>query len=553
MTAQQHATRTAPPPTQRAALSIQRKCGACGTHTPGGEACTDCRRKRPPLQTRLAIGPVDDPYEREADRVAARVLADPVSPRAGRVAPRIQRFAGAHAAPAAQAPASVDAALHEAGSALDGATRADMQARFGHDFSGVRVHSGTAAARSAAEIGALAYTVGSDIVFAAGRFAPATADGRTLLAHELTHVVQQGGGQQGGGQQGGGRIVQRSLDGCRAMLAAPSPVSLISGSVVHAIIGRDFQSRVKGAVQIAIPGASAGALRSQGICGGDDKVIKPQLTGGGAGLGFPDLAVLGPTGVLQVAEIKPAVVPCLIDGEEQLLRYIDQGNARDDAQAAWRAVQGIKVVSPMLPGSYTPPDLALALPNGTAARLRTNWCAPGLMGYTVEVTGRKQRAKQEQKKKVPVPASRTMPVPKTLPVPVPHGGSRPVAEPQTGPEPQTAPVPEAVPDGKILPFPRPKPAAEPSPEPEQIPQAARSGHSIEGLKDFLLKVGVPAALITAVAAIVIVAVADPEPVTKLVAAGAAALGIGTVAATALALVIMRWWHSPDATDEGPSA
>ena len=67
-----------------------------------------------------------------------------------------------------------------------------MEQRFGHDFSRVRVHSDTVASQSADQMNALAYTVGRNIVFGAGRFAPETQEGRRLLAHELTHVVQQG-------------------------------------------------------------------------------------------------------------------------------------------------------------------------------------------------------------------------------------------------------------------------------------------------------------------------------------------------------------------------
>ena len=68
-----------------------------------------------------------------------------------------------------------------------------MGQRFGHDFSRVRVHSGGAAEQSARDVNANAYTVGHNIVFGAGRFAPGTHEGRRLIAHELTHVVQQSG------------------------------------------------------------------------------------------------------------------------------------------------------------------------------------------------------------------------------------------------------------------------------------------------------------------------------------------------------------------------
>jgi len=80
----------------------------------------------------------------------------------------------------------------EAGRPLPPATRREMAARFGHDFTGVRVHDGAAAARSARDVDAAAYTVGSDVVFGDG-FDPDRPGGRLLLAHELAHVVQQDG------------------------------------------------------------------------------------------------------------------------------------------------------------------------------------------------------------------------------------------------------------------------------------------------------------------------------------------------------------------------
>jgi hypothetical protein len=67
-----------------------------------------------------------------------------------------------------------------------------MEPRFGHDFSHVKVHTDTKAARSATAVNALAYTVGRDVVFGVGQYTPQTNRGRRLLAHELTHVVQQG-------------------------------------------------------------------------------------------------------------------------------------------------------------------------------------------------------------------------------------------------------------------------------------------------------------------------------------------------------------------------
>jgi hypothetical protein len=91
-------------------------------------------------------------------------------------------------------PPVVDAVLRTAGQPLDAATLGYFEPRFGHDFSGVRVHADPAAGLSARAVNALAYTVGADVVFDRDRYAPATPKGRSLLAHELAHVVQQSDG-----------------------------------------------------------------------------------------------------------------------------------------------------------------------------------------------------------------------------------------------------------------------------------------------------------------------------------------------------------------------
>ena len=89
------------------------------------------------------------------------------------------------------APPIADEVLRSPGEPLDPATRAFFEPRFRYDFSRVRIHSDERAAASARSLGAAAYTVGQNVVFGAARFAPRTTAGRRLLAHELTHVVQQ--------------------------------------------------------------------------------------------------------------------------------------------------------------------------------------------------------------------------------------------------------------------------------------------------------------------------------------------------------------------------
>jgi hypothetical protein len=82
--------------------------------------------------------------------------------------------------------------IRSGGTSLDARTKGLMEANFGYDFGNVRIHTDERAAKSAHLVNALAYTVGSDIVFGEGQYAPKTSEGRRLLAHELTHVVQQG-------------------------------------------------------------------------------------------------------------------------------------------------------------------------------------------------------------------------------------------------------------------------------------------------------------------------------------------------------------------------
>jgi hypothetical protein len=159
------------------------------------------------IQAKLAVGQVDDPLEREADRVADQVMHMP-SPQASvagappHVGPKSAvredpeekletKRGGTAKALAGEAPGSVHEVLPSPGQPLDAATRRFMEPRFGHDFSKVRVHSGPAAERSAREINAHAYTAGHNILFGAGQFLPGTHQGRQLIAHELTHVVQQ--------------------------------------------------------------------------------------------------------------------------------------------------------------------------------------------------------------------------------------------------------------------------------------------------------------------------------------------------------------------------
>lgn len=225
----------------------------------------------PAIQPKLTTGAVDDPTEREADRVADEVMrmpepaadaagdaqapANPLAPPSGSAtSPVVNRKCATCAAEEEQvggigppavaiwlssdpagiqrlcatcedereaplerratdltepdvAPPAVHEVFRAPGRPLDAATRAFMEPRFGHDFSNVRIHEGPSADAAAASINARAFTLGDDITFAGGEYTLGTADGRRLLTHELTHTLQQ--------RDALGRLIQRQTTGTK--------------------------------------------------------------------------------------------------------------------------------------------------------------------------------------------------------------------------------------------------------------------------------------------------------------------------------------------------
>src|SRR5687768_11563685 len=167
---------------------VQLKC-ACGASAErSADECEQCARGTK-LQTKLRVNAPGDALEQEADRLAEHVLSMPQPSHAVSAAP----VSIAAATGTTEAPAVVGETLTEGGTNLDADTRAFFEPRFGYDFSRVRIHTGTQAARSTHVVGARAYTVGKDVVFAPGEYAPRSSAGRQLLAHELVHVMQQQG------------------------------------------------------------------------------------------------------------------------------------------------------------------------------------------------------------------------------------------------------------------------------------------------------------------------------------------------------------------------
>jgi hypothetical protein len=136
---------------------------------------------------RLRISQPDDNSEREAESVAARVSALLVRP-------LLQREAEHGTATTNGATSAGILNNLGSGQPLDPSTRDSMESRFGTDFSPVRVHAGTEAAQAARSVDARAFTIGRDVVFGESEYQPHTNEGQRLLAHELTHVVQQSAG-----------------------------------------------------------------------------------------------------------------------------------------------------------------------------------------------------------------------------------------------------------------------------------------------------------------------------------------------------------------------
>lgn len=264
---------------------IQRKCAAC-----------EAENQDLTIQAKLEIGPADDPFEREADRIAAQVIDQSgPSTEGDRVTNVLQtKPAAMHSVTAASErslPSLVNDVLTSPGQPLDATVGRHVGQFFGCSFANVRVHTDSRAAESAARLHAHAYTVGHHLVFGAGQYAPRTANGLGLLAHELTHVVQQRGAPERAvaGQRHiqrcrpQGMVVQRQTHGGVVGSTSPDFIELCFVPIrafylghvggVHAILNIHHGARVT-RVEVdpnyhqaaADPGAvGAGPMRRAGV------------------------------------------------------------------------------------------------------------------------------------------------------------------------------------------------------------------------------------------------------------------------------------------------
>jgi len=151
------------------------------------------------IQAKLIIGHAGDVYEKEADMMAERVLRMPEPFAAESVPDKSQEgflqkkesaAGSSHSGNLQGIPSVVHEVLQSPGEPLDLQTRAFFEPRFGHDFSQVRIHTDNQASMAAAMVNSKAFTVGSEVVFGQGHYSPGSCDFNKLIAHELTHVIQ---------------------------------------------------------------------------------------------------------------------------------------------------------------------------------------------------------------------------------------------------------------------------------------------------------------------------------------------------------------------------
>ncbi|WP_243877956.1 DUF4157 domain-containing protein [Streptomyces sp. SUK 48] len=191
---------------------------------------------------------------------------------------------------AAEQSAAVHGVLRSPGRPLDDPVRGDMEARLGADFSDVRVHTGRAAHKSAAAVSAEAYTSGSHIVFREGGYDPSSAAGRTVLAHELTHVVQQRRGPVAGTDTGGGLAVSDPSD--RFEREAERVARRVTGDEAGGAVTEAAADGPAGAMADGPAGATADGSVRASVADGSvrasvaDGAVRAQVAGAHAGAGL---------------------------------------------------------------------------------------------------------------------------------------------------------------------------------------------------------------------------------------------------------------------------
>lgn len=222
---QTRATKTSMPTFSRMnSVMLQRKCACGGTPGPTGE-CENCRKKREAKEQTLQRVAVNAEPVSQVPPIVYDVLQSPGQPLDRETRARLEPHFGrdfsrvkTNISPTLSLGAENDGYEQEANAVAERATTTPPATENHYDFSNVRVHTDARAAASARAVNALAYTVGHEVVFGAGQYQPQSQVGKHLIAHELTHVVQQGENKMGVIQrQGMGDF--RLSEACNEMLA----------------------------------------------------------------------------------------------------------------------------------------------------------------------------------------------------------------------------------------------------------------------------------------------------------------------------------------------
>lgn len=373
-----------------------------------GIECEECREKRLGIQRKATLAASSGLLQRKcACGGVPGVDGECEECREKRLS--LQRSPPQPAASSQAVPPIVHDVLGSSGQPLDAGTRAFMEPRFGHDFSRVRVHTDAKAAASARAVNALAYTVGRDVVFGQGQYAPGTSIGKRMLAHELTHVVQQrnairrspaqlnvnspGDADEREADDVAEKIDSGNVSKVKYSITVPriqritgdelirtNRVGDVKGVDAHDAIVQDFTRQLgNDAFPFrSIPNATWAEYRTE--CGDfppsrSIRQPRPDPFSPYPNYGHPDL-VLSAGKDAELAEIKYAHLACVDEGERQVDHYIRYGN--DDE--AWKKRQGITELRLMSMSSYTPPTEPLPLPHNQPP-ITVAWYQNGLLFY----------------------------------------------------------------------------------------------------------------------------------------------------------------------------
>ena len=346
-------------------------------------------------QPKLRVGPPNDRFEQEADRVADQVMrmAGPQGTSAldlaGAAAPggiqrlcaeceeevrrqpieeeeelQMKRASGARPEIGTGAQAQISG-LRGGGQPLSASLRGFFEARFGHDFSQVRLHQGNRASEAARALGARAYTLGQDVVFGQGEYRHESDQGRRLIAHELTHVVQQTGAGRPRIQRQGSAALS-TTEG--QLLPAAPPESIGQGLAQPECTPASEIYELQGTMTSSNPACSVAGIRDLRQERSLLKVYRADLplVGDDPCPGFPGVphASYWLDGERRVVEVDRTRVKLInLCGDEEVLEMQGQVLGRDDI------VEAIGGAAPSEPS----PDNVIEDAQGTRGRQCAVW------------------------------------------------------------------------------------------------------------------------------------------------------------------------------------